>query len=392
VEVPIGGDVEAGFGAVADAFRRNFSDRRELGAACAVVRDGRTVVDVWGGHRDKRRTAPWERDTLVTVWSTTKGMAAAAMAVAHSRGLFNLDAAVAAYWPDFAQGGKAAVTVRQLLSHRAGLPVIDRALDIPTIADADRLGEILAAQRPKWEPGTATGYHAHSLGWYESQLLRRVDPQGRTVGRYFADEVAGPLGVEFYIGLPASLGSERIATFVGGRRAAQALHIREVPWPVLRRMLNPRSLTFKAFTNPKAITKLPDINRRALLEVELPSVNGTGTARAIATIYGELATGGHRLGLTAATTDEIERSVPPDLDRIFGIESAFAFGFMKRFPILEFGTSARAYGHTGSGGSFGYADPDAGLGYAYVMNRAGYALPTDPREVALRDALAGCLG
>jgi CubicO group peptidase (beta-lactamase class C family) len=389
--VSIGGGADEGFGGVADEFRRNFDERKELGAACAVMKDGRLVVDLWGGHCDKKRTRAWGRDTLVTVWSTTKGMAAAAMAVAHSRGLFDLDATVASYWPAFAQAGKDAITVRQLLAHEAGLPVIDTALDIATIADPDRLGAILAAQAPKWQPGTRHGYHAQSLGWYESQLLRRVDPTGRTIGRYFADEVAAPLGIEFYIGLPDSVPAERIATFVGGRRAAQALHAREVPWPVLRRMMNPRSMTFKAFTNPKAITKLPDINTRGLLEIELPSVNGTGTARAIATVYGELATGGSKLGLRRETVDELERRVPAGFDEIFGIESAFALGFMKPFPILPFGSSPKAYGHTGSGGSFGYADPDARVGYAYVMNRNGYALPTDPREVALRNALADAL-
>lgn len=381
------GDVDDGYGAVADEFRRNFRERKELGAACAVVRDGEIAVDLWGGHCDKKRTKPWQRDTLVTVWSTTKGMSATAMAAAHSRGLFDLEARVAEYWPEFAQAGKQAITVRQLLEHEAGLAVIDQPLDLDTVGDPDRLGAVLAAQRPSWTPGSARGYHAQSLGWYQSQLLRRVDPDGRTIGRYFADEVAAPLGVEFHIGLPPSVSRDRVATFVGGSKAGMALHFREVPWPVLRRMLNPRSPTFKAFTNPRALTKLPDINTPGLLEIELPSVNGTGTARALATVYGDLATGGKQLGLAPETVAELERPATPAPDLIFGIESAFRFGFMKPFPILSFGTSARAFGHTGSGGSFAYADPDAGLGYAYVMNRNGYGLPTDPREVALRGAL-----
>ena len=384
------GEVASGYEAVADAFRANFADRKELGAAISVVRDGEVVVDLWGGHRDRKRTMPWQRDTLVTVWSTTKGMAATAMVVAHSRGLFDLEAPVARYWPEFAQAGKEEVTVRQILEHEAGLPVIDTPLDIDTIAHPDRFGEILAAQAPKWAPGSAHGYHAQSLGWYESQLLRRVDPDGRTIGQFFADEVAARLGVEFYVGLPASVSQDRIATFVGGRRLAMALHAHEVPWPVLRRMMNPRSMTFKAFTNPKAITKLPDINTRRLLEVELPSVNGTGTAHSLATVYGDLATGGHRLGVGAATLQELERPKAAGFDQIFGIESAFRFGFMKPFPILPFGSSPRAYGHTGSGGSFAFADPETGTGYAYVMNRNGYSLPTDPREISLREALASC--
>lgn len=381
------GDVDEGYGAVADEFLRNFAERKELGAACAVVRDGNLVVDLWGGYCDRKRTRPWLRDTLVTVWSTTKGMSAAAMAVAHSRGLFDLDEPIAAYWPEFAQAGKEAITVRQLLEHEAGLAVIDQPLDLNTLGDPDRLGAVLAAQKPSWTPGSARGYHAHSLGWYESQLLRRVDPGCRTIGRYFADEIASPLGIEFYIGLPSSVSPDRVATFVGGGKAGMALHFREVPFAVLRRMMNPRSLTFKAFTNPRAVTKLDDINKPGLLVIELPSVNGTGTARALATVYGDLATGGAKLGLTPETVAELERPQRPAPDLIFGIESAFRFGFMKPFPILPFGSSARAFGHTGSGGSFAYADPDTGIGYAYAMNRNGYGLPTDPREIALRESL-----
>lgn len=385
------GEVAPGMGKVADEFRRNFTDRRELGAALCVVVDGSAVVDLWGGYRDRQRRQPWEADTLVTMFSTTKGMASTAMAVAHSRGLFDLDDPVAMHWPEFGQAGKEAITVRQLLAHEAGLAVIDQPLDLDVLGDLDRLGDVLAAQAPAWEPGTTRGYHAQSLGWYESQLLRRVDPARRSVGAFFAEEVAAVLDVEFHIGLPASIPADRIATFVGGSRAGQALHAAQVPFPVLRRMMNPRSATFKAFTNPRALTKLPHINRRALLELELPSVNGTGTARAVATTYGDLATGGSRLGLGPATVEELERPREPAFDQIFGIESAFSFGFMKPFPLLPFGSSPRAYGHSGSGGSLGFADPDRGLGYAYVMNRAGYGLPTDPREIALRDRLYECL-
>lgn len=381
------GDADEGYGAMADEFRRNFAERKELGAACAVMRKGKLVVDLWGGHRDKKRTKPWQRDTVVTVWSTTKGMSAAAMAVAHSRGLFDLNERIVTYWPEFAQAGKEAITVRQLLEHEAGLAVIDEPLDLDIIGDPDRFGDVLAAQAPSWAPGSARGYHAQSLGWYESQLLRRVDPAGRTIGRFFADEVAAPLGIEFHIGLPPSVPRDRVATFVGGSKLGMALHFREVPFALLRRMINPRSLTFKAFTNPRAVTRLEDINKPGMLDVELPSVNGTGTARALATVYGDLATGGAKLGLRPETFAEIEHPQTPALDVIFGIESAFRFGFMKPFPILPFGSSGRAFGHSGSGGSFAFADPDTGVGYAYVMNRNGYGVPTDPREIALRESL-----
>jgi CubicO group peptidase (beta-lactamase class C family) len=383
----IAGGVDEGYGAVADEFRRNFTNRKEVGAAVAVYRDGKCVVDLWGGHRDKRRTRPWEKDTLVTVFSTTKGMSATAMAVGHSRGLFDLDAAVAAYWPEFAQNGKDAITVRELLGHRAGLAVIDARLDIDDLADHDRVGDVLARQAPKWPPGQAQGYHAQSLGLYESQLLRRVDPQRRTIGRFFADEIAKPLGVEFHIGVGDDVASDRLATFIGAGRLAAAFHAHQMPRPLLMAMMNPRSMTAKAFANPRIGINMAAVNRRDVLRVELPSMNGTGTARAIAAVYGCLATGGDALGLRTDTIAELERPTPDVADRILRVETAFAFGFMKPFSILPFGSSPRAYGHSGMGGSFAYADPDLGLGYAYVMNRGGYSVPTDPRELVLRNAV-----
>lgn len=389
------GDVEAGLEPVADAFTSNFDERGEVGAACAVWRDGRLVVDLWGGHRDRRRTKPWERDTLVTVFSTTKGVASLAMVVAHSRGLFDLDRPVAEYWPEFAAAGKQAITVRQLLAHQAGLAVIDTKLDLATLCDPDRLGRILAEQAPQWPPGRHHGYHGQSLGWYESQLLRRVDPAGRGVGAFFADEVAAPLGIEFYIGLPDEVPGERLAEFIGGGAAGAVLHLHEMPWRLVAGLCNPRSATGKVFRNPALLRRASDINRRDLLRAELPSVNGTGQARAIATAYGVFATGGHPLGIGRETVRELESPpLPPTAgsrDLILRVETAFKMGFMRPFPMLPFGSSEKAYGHTGTGGSFGFADPDAGLGYAYVMNSAGYAVPTDPRELALRDALYACL-
>ena len=372
----IDGNVDEGFGGVADAFRRNFSDRNEVGAACSVFRDGRAVVDLWGGHRDAERTQPWERDTLVPVFSTTKGMASLAMAVAHSRGLFDLDERVASYWPEFAQNDKFEITVRQLLSHQAGLAVIDEQIDLATLRDPDRLGSVLAAQAPKWHPGEFHGYHGQSLGWYESQLLRRVDPDQRTIGRYFADEVARALDIEFYIGLPDEVGDDRIATFSGGSPASAIFHLHEMPVRLVLGLFNPWSLTGQVFRNPKILAKASDINRREILQIELPSVNGTGQARAIAKAYGTFATGGHQLGIDARTIAALEApaSVPVggNADRVLRVDTAYSFGFMKPFPMLPFGSSTRAYGHTGTGGSFGFADPDRGLGYAYVMNRLGF--------------------
>lgn len=396
IGAPVQGDVDQGFGAVADAFRRNLAERGECGAACSAVVAGRPVVDLWGGHADRARTRPWRRDTLVPVFSTTKGLAAMAVAVAHSRGLLALDEPVATYWPAFAEHGKERITVRQLLDHRAGLAAIDEPLDLAILADPDRLGEVLAAQAPRWEPGTRHGYHAQSLGWYQSQLVRRVDPGHRTLGRYFADEVAAPLGIEFYIGVPDEVPAERIATIIGGGPVGSLLHLGDLPPAFVVALLNPWSLTHRVFRNPRALARLTDVNRRELLRLELPSVSGTGTAAAVARAYACFATGGHELGIDRRTLDEIEAPARPPpggpRDLVLTDESAYALGFAKPSATVRLGSSHRAYGHDGVGGSVGFADPDRQLGYAYVMNRAGYSWTVDPRDVALRDALYAALG
>ncbi len=395
VAVPPGlihGGVEEGYGAVADAFRRNFAQRGEIGAACAAYVDGRKVVDLWGGYADGITKRPWREDTIVTVMSTTKGVSSMALAVAHSRGLLDYDERVATYWPEFAANGKQDVTVRQLLSHQAGLPVIDTPLDLDTLADLDALGRIIGAQAPKWEPGTRHGYHGISLGWYESELLRRVDPQHRSIGRYFADEVAAPLGIDFFIGLPDAVDDERRATIHAFQPAEMLLHLHEFPAKFVLGFLNPRSLTGKAFGNPRVLSLMGNYNRRDCLRVESPASNGTGEVRAIAKAYGCLATGGRELGLTNATLSAlIEPASPPSgglMDLVIHTDSIFSLGYVKPFPAFRFGTAAgKAFGTPGGGGSFGFADPDAGVGFAYAMNRTGFRLYDDPREVALRNAL-----
>jgi CubicO group peptidase (beta-lactamase class C family) len=198
----IHGSVEPGFEAVEKEFHRNFAKRGELGAACAIYHRGKKVVDLWGGYRDAKTRAPWEQDMLVSVMSTTKGLAAMAVALAHSRELLDYDEKVAAYWPEFGQNGKEEITVRQLLAHQAGVCAIDEPIDLKAITDHERLATILARQKPAWEPGTKQGYHMWNLGWYESELVRRVDPKHRSIGQFFQDEIATPLGLEFYLRMP----------------------------------------------------------------------------------------------------------------------------------------------------------------------------------------------
>lgn len=380
---------------VADTFRRQLEQRREIGAACAVFIDGDKVVDLWGGERDRRRRLPWQEDTLVPVFSTTKGLATMVLAVAHSRGRLDFDEAVAAYWPEFAQGGKAAITVRQLLSHRAGLAALDERLDRQVLADRDRLAEVLARQKPLWEPGERQGYHAWTLGFYEAELFRRIDPEGRSLGEGFAADVAAPLGLDFHIGLPDDIDDERLATFHGVHPATGLLHVRDVPRALLLALCNPRSLTSRAFTTLPLVSNPNRINDRGLLRLELPAVGGVGDARSIARAYGEFATGGAALGLGRSTLAELEAppAAPPGgrRDLVLRSELRFSLGFAKPSPDLPLGSDGRSYAMAGAGGSIGMADPALGLGFAYTPNRMGFGSPTDPREVELRDALYRCL-
>ncbi|WP_156746704.1 serine hydrolase domain-containing protein, partial [Mycobacterium sp. E2733] len=225
----IHGDVDAGYGKVADAFRASFRDGAEVGAAVAVYRDGIKVVDLWGGYRNGLAKQPWQADTMVNMFSTTKGVAALVVAVAVSRGLISYDAKVAGYWPEFAQAGKGDVTVRQLLGHQAGLCALKPKPALADVADPARLSPILAGQAPAWRPGSRHGYHAITLGWYESELIRRTDPAGRTLGRFMADEIVRPLRLDLHIGLPDAVNRERVAHVHNWARAETLLHLNVMP-------------------------------------------------------------------------------------------------------------------------------------------------------------------
>jgi CubicO group peptidase (beta-lactamase class C family) len=386
----IGGDADQGYGKLADAFRRNMASGREIGAAVAVYRDGKKVVDLWGGYSNGMTTAPWQENTAVVVFSTTKGVSSLTVAVAASRGLISYDAKVADYWPEFAQAGKESITVRQLLAHQAGLPVLDQPLTLDDLANPVKVAAKTAAQAPVWTPGERHGYHAVTLGWYESELIRRADPAGRTLGRYFAEEIAAPLGVDFSIGLPASADRGRLAHLHGWRRPEALLHLNTMPAGLVRGLLNPFSLTGRAFLVP-GLRDPADLNRDELLTVEIPAANGIGTARSLARLYGCAAAGGAEIGLTPDILGSLANSATPPVkglrDKVLHIDSAFALGFCKPFPKFTFGSSDNAFGTPGTGGSFGMADPDTGIGFGYVMNRLGFHPWSDPRERALRDAL-----
>ncbi len=381
----IEGHVSAGFEAVRDAFAENFSRRNELGGACCVYHHGEKVVDLWGGVRNKATGEPWQEDTMILVHSTTKGLAAMTLALAHSRGWLDYEERVCTYWPEFAREGKDTITVRQLLSHQAGLFAFDEQGDRSLIADPDRLAVELARQRPAWEPGTRQAYHAITLGYYEAELLRRVDPRHRSLGQFFQDEIASPFGLDFYIRLPEAISNSRLATLA---RPSLLEILRGFGIGFFLTAFNPRSNIVRALKG----SELPhDAQHIYARNFEIPAGGGVGTARAIARAYSVFATGGLELQLRAETLQALAApAIPPTRgfydECMRGDGVHFSLGFMKHCPVWRFGNEG-SYGMPGSGGSLGFADPKAGIGYAYVTNQMGTALTGDPRDLALRDAL-----
>jgi CubicO group peptidase (beta-lactamase class C family) len=312
------------------------------------------------------------------------------LALAHSRGRLDYDERVCAYWPEFAQQGKERITVRQLLAHQAGLFALDVPVERGLVADLDRLALVLARQTPAWEPGTRQGYHAVTIGFYQSELLRRIDPRHRSLGQFFQDEIATPLGLEFYIRLPESIPDSRLATVAPPSRTAM---LRGFPLRFAVAAFNRHSNITRALAG----SELPlDELRIYARELEVPAGGGVGTARAIARAYGEFAAGGWNLRLRQETLDALAApAVAPTrgfFDECMLGETRFSLGFMKPNPGWYCGAaSASSYGFPGAGGSFGFADPEAGIGYGYVTNRMGTVLTGDPRDVALRDALYAAL-
>lgn len=365
----IHGEHDPRFARVRDVFEESFRDKLALGAAVAVVIDGRPVVDLWGGLRERER--PWERDTLVNVFSTTKGFTAMCAHHLVDQGLLELDAPVARYWPELGHG----ITVAMLLDHTAGLPAVRAPLPPEALFDWSAMTTALAAEEPWWEPGAAHGYHAVTFGWLVGEVIRRVS--GRTVGRYLREELAREL--DLHIGLDASHDA-RVAVLRTGPRPT-------TPEPTLfeRIMMEPQSVTAKAFANPPSLLMPGTVGSRAFRAAEIPAVNGHATARAIAALYGSVERLLSRESIARAAT---ERAHGRDL--VLDVSTRFGLGFMLSQPGESFGPHEGSFGHPGMGGSLGFYDPVARVGFGYTMNRMGTATIVDPRARALIDALYAC--
>jgi CubicO group peptidase (beta-lactamase class C family) len=390
--VDVQGWVAPGFERVRDTFADNFARRHELGGACCAYYRGRKVVDLWGGIRNEQAGDPWKHDTMVVVHSATKGLAAMTLAIAHSRGWLDYEERVATYWPEFGRYGKHDITVRQLLAHQAGLFAFDEPVDRDVVADRDRLAAVMARHQPAWKPGARQAYHGLTLGFYEGELIRRVDPRHRSLGQFFHDEIATPLGEDFYIGLPEEIPNARLATLSPPGRFEMLLRFR--PLRLMAVGLYPRSNLSRALAVNPGTSIYLDTQRVYTRNLEVPAGGGVGTARAIAHAYSVFATDGRELGLRAETLELLAApAVPPThgfYDECLKGEVRFSLGFMKPCGNWRFG-GPRSFGSPGTGGALGFADPDSGIGYGYVTSRMGTTFTGDPRDVALRQALSAAV-
>ena len=374
------GFVAPGFERVRDAFAANFAragDYQEVGAALAAYHRGTLVVDLWGGHADSARTRPWTRETLVNVWSATKAVTATALAVLVDRGLIAYDDPVARVWPEFAQGGKQGVTIAHVLSHQAGLPGFAEPTSVDDQRDFPGCIAKLERQAPVWAPGEATSYHAMTYGWLAGEIVRRVS--GRSPGAFIAEAVTGPIGADIFVGLPE--GEEpRVAEILAPRRQAEP-----PPMP-------PAALM--ALTNPIQVPTAP--NSRAWRAAEIPAANGQASALGLARLYAALAGGGALEDARILSDEGVRGLAQPAtsggrVDQFLGFVDAWAMGVALNRPGI-YGPNPNAFGHSGWGGSFGCADPDAGVAIGYVCNQMGPELVGDPRTTGLCQAILGSAG
>lgn len=395
----ITGLVEPGFEAVRDAFATNFEQGREIGAAFCAHVEGRKVVDLYGGSFDRAGTRAYGPETLQLVFSTTKGATAICANLLAQRGLLDLDAPVSAYWPEFDQAGKGSMPVRFLLTHQAGVPAIDRRLTPEELQAWTPVADALAAQTPFWEPGTAHGYHALSYGYLVGEVVRRVT--GRSLGTYFAEEVAGPLGLEFFIGLPEKY-EDRVSPIVGANFDAgltsDGANDQERSGgaaPGFGSTLVARSLNLGG-----AIADRDWMNQRAWHAAEMPGGNGitnaTSLSRMYAAVIGSVDGGPAEPLLTPAQVERARTPLTSGADQVFAsvgfkLEQKIGLGFWRSSPVTLFGGEG-SFGHGGAGGSYGFAHPEHGIAVGYVMNKMAMEFTGDSRSHDLIRALYEAIG
>jgi CubicO group peptidase (beta-lactamase class C family) len=379
----ISGSCDARFERVREVFADSFASGLETGSSVAVTVDGTPVVDLWGGSADEAGARPWQRDTIVNLYSTTKGLAALCAHLLVDRGQLDLDAPVAQYWPEFAANGKQSIRVRHLLCHQAGLAGFHAPFAMDDYYDWQKTTRTLAAETPWWEPGTAHGYHALTFGHLVGEVVRRIS--GQSLGAFFRDEVAKPLGADLHIGLAASEDA-RVADMIppSADALAQAASA-AASGPNL-------ALVGSVLGNPAVNPH--DTRKRAWRGAEIPAANGHGNARSIARVYAALACGGNLDGvalLRAETIANASRVETSGVDRVLQFPIHWGLGYIVNADKALYGPNPHSFGHTGYGGSFGFADPDARVSVGYAMNRMAATLAGEPRGTALLEAVYASL-
>jgi CubicO group peptidase (beta-lactamase class C family) len=363
------------FARVREAFEQNLASL-DVGAACCVYHRGEAVVDLYGGFVDRDSSSPWRDETIALVFSTTKGATAICAHMLVERGQLDLDAPIARYWPEFAAQGKGDLPVRWVLCHKAGLAEVLGGFTIADVVAWDPVVDAIAAQAPIWEPGTAHGYHARSYGWILGELTRRIT--SRSLGRFFAEEIAEPLGIDFWIGLPEAE-EPRVAQIIPPEPPVDPAS-REL----IEKMMGPETLLGRVLSGPSDLFRYDERwNGRELHAAEMPSSNGIGSARAIARMYA--ATIGEIEGVRLLAPDTLAAACAPQAsgpDKVLLMPVTFGLGFMLA-PTVSPAASPAAFGHPGAGGSLGLADPEAELALGYVMNQMHLGVTDDPRARAL---------
>jgi CubicO group peptidase (beta-lactamase class C family) len=370
--IEVHGTVAPGFEPVRDAFAANFDRGEEIGACFAGTVDGRFVVDIWAGHRDAARTLPWEEDTIVNVFSTTKATVATAVAMLADRGLLDYSKPVAYYWPEFAQNGKAEITVAQALSHQGGVPGITRKL--PNWYDWDAIVDALAAETPWWEPGTANGYHAITFGHLAGEIIRRVS--GKSFGEFLATEIAKPLQADFLCGF----GPE------------EDHRVGEMVPPAAMEGIPPDALLLKVLANPPFDSA--QANDREWRAAQVPAANGHANARSCARVMSALACGGEVDGVPILSQQAIDSAITEQCyrdDLVLLLPMRWGVGFMLNSEHMPVSPNARTFGHGGAGGSLAFADLDARASFAYVMNKMGVTTTGDMRGATCAMAFHQCV-
>jgi len=379
----VNGFVADGYEPIKQAFAGNLTERGDVGASFSLWHKGAMVVDIAGGTSGPGGAA-YGNDNLQLVFSTTKGATAICVGMCVERGLIDLDAPVARYWPEFAAAGKEAITVAELMSHRAGLPTIDAKLSLPEALEWATVTNHLAAQEPFWTPGTAHGYHALTYGWLAGELVRRTD--GRSLGTFFAEEVAGPLGLDFWIGLPESL-EARVAPIIPAAPPAPELAA------ILLQFMGPDTLGGRALSLNGAFALDAahfTWNRRDVRAAEIPAANGMTNAASLARMYAACigSVDGVRL-LSDGYLERARTTLTSGGDRCLVAETTFGIGFMTSGPFVKM-AGPGSFGHAGAGGSLGFAHPERDVAFGYVMNQMQNNLADDPRVTALTDAVLAC--